>query len=487
MAQAIALLRAVLATVVLLSAAGCGISFAPLPAGSVAGRAGIYDYSPSVIQTGNVVQIWWCGSDDDPSDRTQISDSIQYQSINLANKSHQGPLPVLGETQYAWDSVYTCNPKVIGGSFANPLGNGKTYSYAMYYVATDSLQGINNSIGVAFSNDGINWKKYPKPIISPETLGNYGVGQPAVYNSDHNAAIQMFYEDYSVTCHHVEAISSDGVHFTTVGTLTSNGLDPKNPAPNWGDMAFDPETGYWYAAFNILPTRNPSTTGGVTELGQYGIQLYRIPDGSLFSGATPWELLTIIDTALTGYESNFIASFVRDSYGSLDVGSYPTLTLYTSASNPPAPWNASPALAGVSGNIAFWDIATAAWVPGQPLRALNRYFNQTSYEVTTGWIDPKGGFSLQSTLGHLYESPQQGATVPFYSCKSGSTDYFVSLDLSCGGSRILGTAGYGYAKPDAGLKLVALYRCNTGADDFVSQDPACEGKATGQLLGYALP
>src|ERR1700677_25053 len=171
MAQAGALVRAVVAMAVLLGAAGCGITFAPLPAGSVAGRDGIYDYSPSAIQTGNVVQIWWCGSDDNASDRTQISDSIEYESINLTNKSRYGPVPVLGETQYAWDSVYTCNPKVIGGSFANPLGDGRTYSYALYYVATDSLQGENNSIGVAFSNDGIHFKKYPKPIISPETQG----------------------------------------------------------------------------------------------------------------------------------------------------------------------------------------------------------------------------------------------------------------------------------------------------------------------------
>ena len=240
----------------------------------------------------------------------------------------------------------------------------------------------------------------------------------------------MFYEDYNSSIHHVEAISSDGVHFTSVGTLTTKGLDPNNPQPNWGDMAFDPQTGYWYAAFN-LPDRNPSTTGGVAELGQYGIQLYRIPDGSVLSGATPWEMLTTIDTNLTGYESNFIAGFLRDSYGSLNVGSYPTITMYTSMSNPQPPWNASPVLAGVSGNIAFWDISTAAWVPGQPLKALNRYFNQTAHEVTTGWIDPNGDFSLQSTLGHLYESPQQGATVPFFGCKSGSTDYFVSLGAIC--------------------------------------------------------
>jgi hypothetical protein len=470
----------------LAAAAGCGVHFKHLPAGSVAGRAGIYDYSPSVIQTGNVVQIWWCGSDDNASDRTQISDSIQYESINLADHSHYGPVPVLGEGQYKWDSVYTCNPKVIGGSFANPLGNGKTYSYAMYYVATDSPQGENNSIGVAFSNDGINWKKYPQPVITPETQGNYGVGQPALYNTDHKAGIQMFYEDYSSSVHHVEAISSDGLHFTTVGTLTTKGFDPNNAQPSWGDMAFDPQTGYWYGAFN-LGDRDPSTTGGVSEIGQYGIELYRIPDGSVLSGATPWQLLTIIDTSLTGYESNFIAGFARDSFGSLNVGTYPTLTLYTSASNPQPPWNATPTQAGVSGSIAKWDISTAAWVPGQPLRALNQYYNQTAHEVTTGWIDPNGGFSLQSTLGHLYESPQQGATVPFFGCKNGSTDYFVSLDVKCGGSRILGTNGYGYAKPVAGVNLVALYRCSTGGDDFVSQDSGCEGKASGQLLGYALP
>jgi hypothetical protein len=90
-------------------------------------------------------------------------------------------------------------------------------------------------------------------------------------------------------------------------------------------------------------------------------------------------------------------------------------------------------------------------------------------------------------LGHLYESPQQGATVPFYGCKSGSTDYFVSVDISCGGARILGTNGYGYAKPVAGMNLVALYRCSTAVDHFVSKDPLCEGHTAGLLLGYALP
>jgi hypothetical protein len=474
----------VLVFCVAIGAVGCGVTFKALPAGSVVGRSGLYDYSPSATMSASSLQIWWCGKDYNPSGRTQASDVIQYQSINLINSGSSGPSPVLGETPDSWDAIYTCNPKVIRGVFANPLGNGDTYSYAMYYVATDSQQGTDNRIGVAFSNDGRAWKKYPQPIISPASLIGYGVAQPALYNSDGRSAIRMFYEVSYPVSSHIEATSADGVHFTQVGTLTIAGLDPTNPNPSWGDMAYDRETGYWYAAFNE-PFRAPSTTGGVAEYGQYGIQMYRIPDASLLTGATPWQLVTTVDTNLTGYESNFIGSFLHDEYGNLNVGPYPSIRLYTSISNPPPPWDASPDKAGVYGTTGNWDISSSTWVPGQPLKALNRYFNGTTHEVTTGWIDPHGGFSLQTTVGHLYESPQQGATIPFYNCKRGSTDYFVSTDLACAGTRILGVNGYGFSAPASGR--VGLYVCSTGTDHFVSNDSGCEGKGAGQLFGYALP
>jgi hypothetical protein len=432
-----------------------------------------------------VRQLWWCGWDDNASDRTQISDSIEYESINVATGAHSAPKPVLGETQYTWDGAYTCNPKVIRGSFVNPLGNGETYSYALYYVATDLVAGTHNRIGVAFSNNGTDWKKYPQPVISPVGVEGYGVGQPSLHNDDHQSAIRMFYEDDEGPTYHVEAISKDGVHFQVLGTLTTNGLDPNNPHPNWGDMDYDPVTGYWYAAFN-LPNRIPSATGGVQEYGQYGIQVYRIPDASLLTGATPWELVMTVDTCMTGFESNFLPGFVRDPYGNLNVGSYPVIQMYTSISNPPPAWNASPYDAQFSATLGRWDISMVSVEPVPP-KALNRYFNQTTHEVTTGWIDPNGGFSLEKTLGHLYENPQQGATLQFFSCKAGSTAYFVSLDSLCAGALILGSEGYGYSKPMEGLNLVALYSCSTGTDDFVSNDAGCEGKAAGTLLGYALP
>jgi hypothetical protein len=455
-----------------------------LPAGAV-GNIGIYNYSPSVIQTGNTRQFWWCSQGVNPGDPSLTTDAIYYESIDMSTNESYGPVLALDETPGAWDSYYTCNPKVIGGVFENPLGDGQTYQYAMYYVAT-AENGFDNSIGVAFSNNGVHWKKYPKPVILSTSQTGYGVGQPSLYNADHKSAISMYYEDSNPN-QHVAAASTDGVHFRAQGTLTCNGLDPNDPQATWGDMAYDPKEGAWYAVFN-RPYRAAWTTGGVVERGQYGVELYKIPQDALLTGASPWQQLATMDTNATGFESNFIAGFVRDAYGNLDVASYPTIQMYTSVSYPPPSWDATPAAAGYSGRFPTWILMPMEWTPGASAEvAFNRYFNGLVHEVTTGWTSPNGGFQWQELLGHLYANPLSGATVPFYGCKGGGTDYFVSLDVGCEGQRMLGKDGYGYSQPVPGLNLIALYRCKSGQDHFVSKDPKCEGQTTDKLLGYVLP
>jgi hypothetical protein len=461
---------------------GCSQSQS-LPKGAV-GNPGHYNYSPSVIETGGTRQFWWCGYGG-----PRNTDAIYYESIDLATLKSSEPILVLAETPGAWDSVYICNPKVIGGVFVNPLGDGQTYTYAMYYVGT--ANGASNNIGVAFSNDGIHWKKYPQPVITSSSQTGYGVGQPAVYNADHRAAIHIFYEDNNPNLHHVAAISADGLHFSVRGTLTTNGLDPDEPEVTWGDMAYDSKADEWYAVFN-RPTRPPSTTGDVPERGQYGIELYKIPQHALLTGTSPWQQLVIIDTSATGFESNFIAGFVRDSYGTVNVASYPTIQMYTSVSYPQPSWDATPAEAGNSATLANWILMPMQWAPNvNATIPFNLYFNGSVHEVTTGWISPVGRFQLQELLGHLYTRPLHGAMVPLYGCVAGQKDYFISLDIGCEGQRILGKEGYGYSQPVSGLNLVALYRCRTGQvpfqDHFVSKDPKCEGQTTEELLGYVLP
>jgi hypothetical protein len=464
-----------------LASTGCS---SDLPRG-VVGNTATYNYSPSVIQTGDIRQVWWCSFGWNPT-ISKNGDNIFYESMNTLNLDSHGPVRVLAETPQAWDSAYTCNPKVIGGVFKNPLGDGQTYSYAMYYVATSTFAGIDNSIGVAFSNDGVQWNKYPQPVVPSTSHTSFGVGQPAAFNTDHKSSIQLFYEDSTPAIHHVTAISSDGVHFQVQGTVTTNGLDPDDPLPSWGDMAYDSKAGEWYAVFN-RPLRPLSSTGGVWERGQYGIELYKIPQNSLLTGTMPWQQLAIIDTNATGFESNFIAGFVRDLYGTINLPSYPTIQMYTSVSYPAPAWNASPAEAGNSAGFGNWVLVPMSWDPSiSPVMPFDRYFNGSVHEVTTGWIPPDSGFQLEKILGKLYARPLQGANVAFYGCDNGEADYFISLDVGCEGQRTLGTEGYAYSQPVHGLNLVALYRCRA-QDHFVSRDSHCEGQTREELLGYVLP
>jgi hypothetical protein len=465
---------------------GCGAS-SGTPAGAVVGRAGRYDYSPSIMQTGNQLQIWWCGQGRNPQDASQDTDSILYVSIDATTGKKTDPVVVLAETPGTWDQVFTCNPRVIRGSFVNPLNDGKTYTYAMYYVATAAPSGVDNSIGVAFSNDGIAWNKYKDPVIGSDTSAAYGVGQPAVYNIDGKSNLMLLYEHINASIEHIEATSTDGIHFSVQGTLTRNGFDPNNPAPSWGDIGYDPVTQYWYAAFN-LPTRNVATTGGQPEAGQYGIQMYRIPDASLLTGATPWQLLKTIDTNSTGYEANFLAGFLKDQYGNLNVGAYPTIQLYPSTANPRPNWDDDAKALGLAAGLIQWDIGSFTWTPGNAMRTLTRYKNNHSYDTSSGYLDPGAHFAADTVLGHLYEGLQDDTTVPFFNCKNPPRDYFVSLDPLCGGSYVVGFQGYGYAKPVAGKSTVPIYSCSSASyGHFASKDAQCEGSGAGTLLGYVLP
>jgi hypothetical protein len=451
------------------------------------GNTGQYNYSPSIIETGNVRQFWWCSQGRNPSNPSQDTDAIYYESVNETTFATVGPILVLAETPGTWDLAYTCNPKVIEGVFTNPLGDGQTYTYAMYYVATASGNGINNSIGVAFSNDGIKWKKYPQPVIPSTSATTYGVGQPSLYNSDHKSAISMFYEDTYQGEHHVAAVSTDGVHFTVQGTLTTKGLDPDDPQPTWGDMSYDSVTGEWYALY-CLPVRDPSTTGNVVERGGWGVELFKIPKDSLLTGSSPWQQLVIKDTVAMGYESIFIAGFVHDPYGNINVAAYPEVDFYASVSNPAPGWNATPAEAGNSARIETWILMPMKWIPATDfLLPFTQYYNGSQHQVTSGWINLDGGFTEQQVIGHIYANPLHGATVPLYGCKAGKADYFVSLDLGCEGQRILGKEGYVYSKQVSGLNLIPTYRCSEGQDHFVSTSASCGGKSMDEFLGYIAP
>lgn len=441
------------------------------------------------MQIGHVEYFWWCGSDPNPAKPSQDTDTILYESIDLESGEHVGPVVALAETPGAWDSAYTCNPKVVKGSFTDPLGDGKTYTYALYYVGTANVGGSANGIGVAFSNDGINWKKYPSPAIPTTNMNGYGAAQPVPYNSDGKQAITLFFEDDAPPYgpdHHWETTSTDGIHFQYVGLITENGVDQFSGLPAWADMGFNPADGYWYAIFN-LPSRPPVTTDNVMEYGQFGFQLYRIPKDDLLIGNIGWKELKTFDTNLIGYESIFIPGLLRDPNGNVFLDSKGTMQIFPSFSNKTVTWDESPGYAASDAKLTSWDINQVSWsAADSQFYDLKQYWNGTSHLTTTGAVDGKV-YLLQKTLGRIYTNPQAGATVPLWGCKSGFVDTFLSLDSGCEGRYVRGLNGYIYAQPPAGVQSTPIYRCYTGHDHFVSTDPSCEGSQEDKFLGYILP
>ena len=90
------------------------------------------------------------------------------------------------------------------------------------------------------------------------------------------------------------------------------------------------------------------------ERGSWGVELFRICDASLLTGATPGNCWAFVDTNLNGYEANFLPGLARDMYGNWSP--VPAIQMYTSISNPPPRWNATPEAAGNSGDISNWNI-----------------------------------------------------------------------------------------------------------------------------------
>jgi hypothetical protein len=432
-----------------------------------------YDYGASVIQTGNVRQYWWCSPGVTPDGYS--TDNIYYRTYDSSTGTYSAiqvvlsPLPSVA----TWDRSYICDPSVIKGAFTDP-STGLTYSYAMYYTATDrgpgtsyagtALDGTNNRMGLAYSNDAVTWVRYSaNPVIYPQNYptNEYGAGEAATYSYNGTSGINIFHNDNSVTTGSGvwEQSSSDGVNFGAATAVSGAGVNADGTTGRSGnpDLAFDNNGHYWYAIWPLV--------GRPGDRETYHAVLARMPASTFPSGT--WERLTDIDTNLTGDYLVNNPALVRDKWGNLD----PTLPAVETV------------FAGGSNDPNTWDLKSVTWTPPTGGRALNRYYDSsTGYHLaTTGYVP--SGFSLESTLGYLAWAPTSG-TVPLYGCVAGGSDTFVSLSSNCEGQTPNGNNGYIWSSAPSGVSSVQLYRCSTGRDHFVSTSATCEGQHVDMSLGW---
>lgn len=457
------------------------------------GTSDRYNYAPTVVQSGTTRHYYWCGYDFAYAGHD--SDTILTESYDTKTHKTSAVSVALAPSQGKWDYGNTCNPSVVMGRFVNPIGDGTTYSIALYYVGSTGT--THNSIGVAYSNDWHTFHKRPTPVLSPPAGcsslpgdAKYGYGQPTAYNHDGKGEIWLFYDD--VCNHQYKRVEIDNGTRGASAVLTTNGFPHGFPGL---EFAYDDQARVWYAVggYDSARRRSPPWTppGSKTpisyEHGGYTFQLYRIAEGGLVSGSSAWTEVTRVDTNLIGYESSTIPTIVRDAYGNVNIGGvYPDIVMpfgVTNIERPPA--SSTMQADAPTTDRRFWKIREITWRPGHPLRPFKRYFSASLHrnEVTTGYVDTRA-FAYERTLGSLYEEPDGAATRALYGCRHDPDDYFVSTRSDCEGQKVLGLEGFAYPSSGSGHD-VALYRCNTGTFHLVTSDPGCEGWTREALLGFA--
>lgn len=199
----------------------------------------------------------------------------------------------------AWDEVHTCDPNVVKGSFSY---GGSTYTWAMYYAGHANSSVVYTQIGVAFSNDGINWVKHPNPVVAPAGPPDviYGAGVPSFYRFQGSAAagyLAWWDSTWPGGPRNVFALTADGINFG------ARQLFPTSIQGIIGDIAYNPADGLWYAT---------STTQSTT----YDVYVYQTADPY-----GVWTEIGHINAAVTGNTHNHNSGFVRYPNGDLWVAS----------------------------------------------------------------------------------------------------------------------------------------------------------------------
>jgi hypothetical protein len=454
-----------------------------------------YNYSPAVMDDGNLVKAWWCSAR--PGAAT---DNIWYQEYDKTTEQYSGRRSVLQVGRPGtsdWDSFGVCHPTVIKGQWPGP--GGKTYNYAMYYTSTNEATGggSSNSTGVVFSVDGIAWERQHdsfNPIIRQKVRnvpGTYGAGLPAAWSRGGSAVTLLWIDttwerrnlrDNPYASRAVYADSPDGIRFGTPKVITQAGA----PAYWKNDFAFhdavQPAVVYSAQALTFRVG-----TGPEDKHETYNFGLYRIPMDEMLAGGGAWEHLGSVDTNLTGMPLNFEPGLLRSPEGRV-VGD-------------PLQDGLEVWFGGGGQTPSTWQLRRVTLDLDARQMPLRQYTSGGTYWATTGFV-PKSILDADEdpeVLGllDLVSGPGQ---VPLFGCQRGpltvgadgiltgvGADRFLSLDQQCGGANILGVNGYLYPEPPADVETRPLFACKDGNAQFLSLDAACDGKTVEAPLGHIRP
>lgn len=251
----------------------------------------LWDYTPSWMVDqfdGNREKIWWCS-------QSEGVDVIRY-SVRLPGGIWSGPKIVFQHTPSApaWEGVFVCDPSVVRGSFAIrlvPNGALQDFSYAMYYTTNDPISNgnpDNNRVGVAFSNNGVDWQRYHNYVIYRKPNQNaYGTGQQVAFSASGGAGVNLIYtfvESYNKISYYYSQ-SADAVTFSNPSLVSTNGLTV-NGSPGIAlrspALAFAPSfdgKDYHFFLANVCETYG-DVTGEPKRICTYRLPMTKLSQGT---------------------------------------------------------------------------------------------------------------------------------------------------------------------------------------------------------------
>lgn len=162
-----------------------------------------YDYygvaQPVILFDEGIYKMWYVGLDFAGSGRGNILYAFSNDGINWTQYNNN-PVLIPGN-YYSWDSQ-----NVQPGAVLKENG-----IYKMYYSGFSNVSS-NWYIGLATSIDGINWEKYPNPILIPTSSWEFQMVSSSIIK--YNGVYYLYYTGRNMPYYSVGvATSADGISF----------------------------------------------------------------------------------------------------------------------------------------------------------------------------------------------------------------------------------------------------------------------------------
>jgi hypothetical protein len=336
--------------------------------GVILARTNRWDSYPTHIFDGSKHTIWWCS-------RATVSGSLDtyVDSIFRSQKTGSlGPggwssfLEVLKNTQTPWASNHVCDPSVLRGTFSY---NNHAYSHILFWTSdtNPTIGGVDNAVGVAFSDDGIAWTVHPTAVIQSYNAynGTYGAGAGGAAIDPLTSQITYAYDDSTLNPQSRLMTSSNALNWAPSPPTTTMIVSSGRTLANSSDIAYYPADQHWYAAVQTFDTQG--IYSGETRV-------LRSTNPNQLTGS--WTTVASLSSSLTGNQINNNPGLGRLSNGNLFVDAQGWAYVFFGTGPADDPWK--------------WDVAQARFRPASsPSQiAVSVDKDRPGYLVASAGADP---------------------------------------------------------------------------------------------------